>query len=117
MRKKNFTYYVDTLFWNILYMLPIFILLIFTWSSGSIVGISSVFSSLGLEIFNDNIVVTTLSDIFGSGGILPIFTSNDMIIFLSYFIYMNILHLVVDVLVWLPRLAHHWLDGFSKKDI
>jgi len=30
---------------------------------------------------------------------------------------MMILHLVVDVIAFIPRLAHRWMDKFCKKEL
>ena len=80
MRKRNFAFAIDILFWNIVYMLPIFVLLTYTWSSGTLVSLSDVFNGLNLNILTDNIVLTNLSSVFGTGGVFPIFQNNTIFI-------------------------------------
>ena len=81
-----------------------------------ITSISSVISTLGLNVLQDNIIFTTLSDIFGTGGVLPFFQSTDLIIFFTYYICVYLLHLLVDFVIFIPRLAHKWLNHFTQGD-
>ena len=81
--------------------------------TGQFVSFSSAFSSLGLTGLDTSLVYTSLANIFGSSGVMPIFTNPDILLFFSYFIYVNIIHLFVDFLLFIPRLASKWLDSFG----
>lgn len=105
----------DNLFWYILYMLPIILLLI-NWCCGATSSFSSVFTNLGLSIVNDNIILTALIDLFGSSSqIFPLFTSNEILIYLTYFIGLMIVHIFVDVLLFIPRWCHSMFDKGGKE--
>lgn len=113
MRKRTIKCLADTIFWYALYFLPILILILMSIHN-PITSISSVISTLGLNVLQDNIIFTTLSDIFGSGGVLPFFQSTDLIIFFTYYICVYLLHLLVDFVIFIPRIAHKWLNHFTQ---
>lgn len=108
MRKKTISCFFDILFWALVYGLPIIVLIISAYNK-DIVSFSSVLSSIGVDC-TDNIVYTTLVGVFGTGGSFPMFANNSIFEFATYFILANILHLVVDVLVFIPRLCHEFMD-------
>lgn len=113
MRKRTIKCLADTIFWYALYFLPILILILMSIHN-PITSISSVISTLGFNVLQDNIIFTTLSDIFGSGGVLPFFQSTDLIIFFTYYICVYLLHLLVDFVIFIPRIAHKWLNHFTQ---
>lgn len=115
MRKRTIKRLADTIFWYGLYFLPILILII-TSIHNPITSVSNVINTLGLNILQDNIIFTTLSSIFGVGGVLPFFQSADILIFFTYYISVYILHLLVDFVIFIPRLAHKWLNYFTQGD-
>ena len=75
-----------------------------------------------LKFFNDkfafivsnNIIFTAINSIIGLNGSMPIL--NDVcVVYLTYYIVIELAHLIVDVLLFIPRLAHAWMSAFSKK--
>lgn len=118
MRKKTIINVADNFMWYLIYLLPLVALLILLAKNGATdFSIADTFTSLGLDIFVNNPVLTNLSSIFGENGILPFFVSNDILIYMSYFICVFIIHLFVDFLLFIPRLAHKWMNKFSGGDI
>lgn len=117
MRKKTIKVLSDTIFWYALYFLPILVLLLMSIHN-PLTSISNVMTTLGLEILTiDNVIYTTLSSIFGTGGVLPFFTSPDILLYMTYFCSVLILHLLVDFILFIPRMAHKWLKrGFQDED-
>ena len=113
MRKRTIKRLADTIFWYGLYFLPILVLIL-TSIHNPITSVSNVINTLGLNILQDNIIFTTLSSIFGVGGVLPFFQSSDILIFFTYYICVYILHLLVDFVIFIPRLAHKWLNYFTQ---
>jgi len=81
-----------------------------------ITSLSSVISTLGLDILNDSVIYTTLNSVVGAGGILPLFSSPDILIFFTYYICVYILHLLVDIVIFIPKIAHKWLNTFTQGD-
>ena len=120
MRKRTISNLADTIFWYFVYLLPVIgylLYLIAEPASGtSLVTFDSFFSNIGLGLVSDNVVVSTLKDIFGTGGILPLFTTDTPFIIFGWFVCTFITHLAVDFLLFIPRLAHKWLNKFSSEE-
>lgn len=118
MRKRTISNLADTIFWYLVYLLPVIgylLYLIAEPASGtSLVTFDSFFSNIGLGLVSDNVVVSTLKDIFGTGGILPLFTTDTPFIIFGWFVCTFITHLAVDFLLFIPRLAHKWLNNFTQ---
>lgn len=117
MRKRTIICLFDKGFWFLVSILPLVAFVVMLWFNGQTgITLSSVFSACGFSIVADNVVVTSLMSIFGVGGVFPLFATSDLLVYLVYFIFVNIIHLAVDVLLWIPRFAHKLLDlGGSEK--
>jgi len=86
MREKTQKNLFDNLMWYLLYLLPIVIWLAVSFRTGNMVTLSTAMSSIGLEIFSNNQIFTSLMSIFAVDGILPLFVTSDIILYMSYFI-------------------------------
>ena len=134
MRKRTIKYAADTIFWTILYLLPVISYLIYLYSfgqnpgytteSGQVVATVLAFESLMSYsgLFGSNFVLSpiygTLYNLFSLGqssSVFPILSTTVLKI-LSYFISVYILHLAVDFLLFIPRLAHKWLKQFTNTE-
>lgn len=115
MRKRTIKRLADTIFWYALYFLPVLILILMSIHN-PITSLSSVISTLGLDVLNDSVIYTTLNSVVGVGGILPLFSSPDILIFFTYYICVYILHLLVDIVIFIPKIAHKWLNTFTQGD-
>lgn len=111
MRKRNIKYTTDTIFWYIIYLLPVLILLLslLTTPLADVVTIveNSTFAELG-----NTFIFQTLDDIFGINGVLPLFTGTTnvfVLYYMTYFVSVMLLHLLVDFILFIPRLAHKFL--------
>lgn len=61
------------------------------------------FLSTNLEFITGNVVYSTLAEIFGADGFFPMFAANSgILIYFSYFVFVEFVHILVDVLVFLP---------------
>lgn len=62
------------------------------------------FMSSNLEFaVTSNVVYTAFCDIFAEGGIFPLFSAQSGILaYFSYFVFVEFVHIVVDVLVFIP---------------
>ena len=112
MRKRNVSYLFDTFMWYLIYLLPLFFWLGMSLIGKNFVTLESVFTSAGFGFITDNFITTGLSNIVGVNGVMPLF-NNGIIIYMSYFICIMLVHLFVDFLAWLPRLIHHWMNIFG----
>lgn len=119
MRKKTVNHLADTIFWYLLYFLPVITYLIYIMCIGgtdvNIINFADFFSSIGLGIVESNVIVSSLSSIFGSTGVLPLFNTSVPFIIFGWYIGMYIIHLAVDFLLFLPRLCHKYMDKFTAK--
>lgn len=115
MRKKTLKTLFDSLFWYFVYLLPLILLTVSIFRTGTITSLSSVMGSIGVNILENNFIYTSLLDIFGTGGIFPLFIQTDLLMFLTYFISAFLLHLFVDIILFIPRFAMNLSDNFGKK--
>lgn len=116
MRKRNFSFCLDNFFWYVIYFMPI-IFYCFAF-------LSHVYTPPAFDVFFEFIgvdVATTqtygvLLDIFGTSGVMPLFDSPEIFTVLAWFINCVIVHLAVDFLLFIPRLAHKWLGALTQND-
>lgn len=120
MRKKTVNHLADTIFWYLIYFMPIILYLCFL-IGGNFVGnqlndlsLATFFNNLGLNFVTDNVILSALNSIFGINGVLPIFNELAPLYIFSWFISAVIIHLFVDFLLFIPRLAHKWLNVFTQ---
>lgn len=103
----------DNLMWYLIYLMPLILLGIYSCKTG-ITDLSTIMHMAGLDIVADNVVLTTITAVFGTGGVLPIFQQPSLLIYLSYFICVNLIHLIVDILLWIVRACHRLVNhGFG----
>ena len=111
MRKKTIKYLFDNVLWYMIYLLPLIFALIH-WSTIGVLDLSSIFALGGFSLVADNFVFVCLNSIFGAGGVVPLFAGSGLLMYLSYFIICWLLHLAVDVLLFIVRWSHSMIDGF-----
>lgn len=116
MRKRTLKCLFDSIMWYLIYLLPLIIWLIVLARNdfNSSYNLAYVFDTMGLGILNDNIILTSLMQIFGAEGVFPLFSSPALLIYGTYFVSCLILHLAVDFLAFIPRLAHKWLGWLTQ---
>lgn len=112
MRKRTIKYGLDKIFWYIIYALPIICYLIFlsTGNYETIPSLLTAISSFGLDIATNSDLYLSLSGIFGVNGVVPLFASADIIFVLTWFVGTYLVHLMVDFLLFIPKIAMKWLD-------
>lgn len=122
MRKRNASYLADLILWTIIYLLPL-LFFAFQFFSYDLTAVNTFnFSNFIQDNFNileSNVIYTSLVDLFGSAGQLPLFdtsSANSILLYFTYFIICNIAHLAVDFLLFIPRLAHKFLGNISEGD-
>lgn len=113
---------LDKWFWWIIALLPLIFWLFvnigcaYSATSRSYVYLNTVLQNhFALDFTlesNGNLIYRVLFDIFGkNGGIFPLFEYGSS--YLQYFVYfvtVQILHVLIDVLVFIPRFAHKILS-------
>lgn len=123
MRKRTIANLVDSFFWLLVAILPLLLYLITCFSykltnaTESVTAFLPFMKSLGLV--DSGLIYNSLFDLFGTGGILPLFSAenNAILVFLSYFVSVEIVHLAVDFLLFIPRLAHKYMNTFTQNEV
>ena len=135
MRKRTCKNIFDNIMWYTIYLLPIILTILFT--AGAFQGdwfpfwyeadgdnanlpffeVLKNFIEFGIDLDTYNIVTITFNNLFGSDGLIPVFEYNGAIIlYMSYFVWVYLFHLMVDFLLFIPRLAHKWIDSFTRSE-
>lgn len=112
MRKKNMSHLFDNVLWYMAYLLPLFAFLTLLWRTDGVT-LATAMSSCGLDIFSQGFIYDGLTSLFGADGVMPLFASPDILAYGSYFISVFLMHLAVDVLLFIPRFAHKCMDCFG----
>lgn len=63
----------------------------------------------------DNVVYVALTALLGADGIVPLFSTNAPLLMVTWFASMVLVHLFVDFIVFIPRLAHKWLGKMTQE--
>lgn len=114
MSKRTF-HYIKELAWLLLALLPLFVYLAIARASGqSLENFMTVMSEKLNFINTENVIYTSIKSVFGDGGTLPIM-NDGLIMYATYFCIIELVHLIVDVLLFIPRLAQSWIEGFERK--
>lgn len=123
MRKRTIANIVDSAFWFLVAILPLALYFItclsykLQSSTDTLTAFLPFMKNLGL--MDSGIIYNSLSDLFGSSGILPLFSAdnNSILVFLSYFVSVEIVHLAVDFLLFIPRLGHKYMNTFTQNEV
>lgn len=122
MRKRTITQLADTIFWYLIYFLPVIlfgIYLIHAPESGQVLSFSAFINSNDFGLSSANIVLTSINSLFGNSGVMPLFSSSSGFyapIFIgSWFVSVYIVHLAIDFLLFIPRFAHKMMDKCVKE--
>lgn len=116
MRKKTISFGLDHIMWTIIYIFPILLVLFASAVTPLADVITTVNNSAFVTDFSSTQIYSVLNDIFGIDGILPLFTGTTgvaVISYMTYFVNVLIIHLAVDILVFIPRIAHEWIGKIA----
>lgn len=119
----RFAYRLDKVFWFLVLLFPImswcFYLFSFNGYGNADSSLVSFWTWLNNQILganiSNNVVYVTLSNIFGSSGIFPSF-GPAFLLFMTYLINVEIIHVCFDVIIFIPRLAHKWISKAVQDD-
>lgn len=116
MRTKTVEMVIDRGFWALLLLLPMIAFVIMNnHNTATFINVMSQFS-----ITDTNFIYQGLSQIFGSGGTLEFFdttTTNVVVLYMSYFVGLELIHIFVDIILYIPKCCVAILDkaGTSLK--
>lgn len=114
MTKKKISHICDKVFWGLIMLLPLIVYVVYIIKNGSIYSLENVFTDFGFGINTDNVIYQTFISIFGvvagSTASIPAFLSNGVILYITYIVIVELIHLIVDCLLYIPRIAMKFLD-------
>lgn len=121
MRKRTISYCVDILFWLVVSLLPVLFYVIqplayeLTSAQDTLPSFAQTMATFGIN--DTNYLYVALMDIFGSDGLMPFLSSDSVVVlYLSYFILIQLLHVFVDFVLFIPRLGHKWLEKLTHTE-
>lgn len=117
MREKKINHILDVVFWQFVYLLPLFAYLFYLmpFNDGSVgvTSFSQFINDIGFGfIAGNNPIYTALESLFGSVDFLEAFNSNGVLLFASYYGNVTLIHLVIDFLLFIPHICMQWMDKF-----
>ena len=105
---KKFSKKIDVLFWFIVALIPLIAFVVMGWNNGGPVSFATVAST-----FRYNFIADIFNEVFKDNLLFPV----ALVDFMSYFCACEVVHVFVDFIVFIPRLAHDLLGGlYGKKD-
>lgn len=113
MRYSKFIKIIDTLFWWIIYALPVLVWLISLSTDTPV--FTDLLSVINQGFSNNSVIYDSLYKTIGQGSLidLPLIGDAQLQLFV-WFISANVLHLFVDFILFIPRLCHNWLEKFTS---
>lgn len=122
MRKRNCDKWFDNLFWYTLYALPFLSYLFYIISGGGALE-EDFYATLHFAEFLDNAsffvnnpVFDALSNALGYGEGVVSLIPQSVVAVCSWFVSVFMVHLCVDFILFIPRLAHKWLKKGYQED-
>lgn len=126
MRKRNLDKIFDHILWYTIYLWPIiaYIFACVSDSGGALTeGFFGFVIQTSVNFAENNPIYWCFEQIFGSAGILPLFDAyelgfeiNPIFTYLSYFVSVYLCHLMIDFILFIPRLAHKWLKKLYQEE-
>lgn len=127
MRKRTIKNMASTIFWYILYFLPVLVSIIYVFKTSgfffsaegdNFISIPYLIDILGdnsLHI-NEGIIYESLMALFSiADGVLPLMVGDIWASYLSWFVGMYLCHIAVDIILFVPKLAHKWMKGLTQQ--
>lgn len=119
MRERTIKSIFDKIMWYGAYLFPLiaYVALLFSFQyngANSYITFEAFMYDLG---FNGGEVYNLLYDLFGDGGLFYMLEYGGLIGYANYLVFITILHVIFDVIVFVPRLFHNFLDSLEKGDL
>lgn len=121
---SRFAFKLDKIFWFIVSFFPLFSWLIYLFSFSSYTASPLTFLAWIEQNFGfmgqmqQSVIYSTLYQIFSITSVASLFPalSTSLIAFFTYLVTVEIVHVVYDVIVFIPRLAHKWISKAVQDD-
>lgn len=120
----RFSYKLDKVFWFVVSFFPLFSWLVYLFSFSSYTATPLTFFAWLDQNFGfmgqitNSVIYSTLYQIFSITSVDSLFPvlSTSFIAFFTYLITVEIVHVIYDVIVFIPRLAHKWISKAVQDD-
>ena len=116
MRKRTIKFTFDKLLWFILMLLPFLIVLYNTRVNGLLdYSMFDVFTrGIGFDM-TDGIIVEAVNTMIGADGYIPLINGTNCIpYYIQWLCVVVLVQIVYDVLMFIPKLAHHWIHTLTQ---
>lgn len=121
---SRFAFKLDKIFWFVLSFFPLFSWLIYLFSFSSYTASPLTFFAWLDQNFGfmgqiqNSVIYSTLYQIFSITSVDSLFPvlSTSLIAFFTYLVTIEIVHVVYDVIIFIPRLAHKWISKAVQDD-
>ena len=121
---SRFAFKLDKIFWFIISLFPVFSWLIYLFSFSSYTASPITFYAWIEQCFGfmgqvqHSVIYSTLYQIFSITSVSSLFPalSTSLLAFFTYLVTVEIVHVVFDVIVFIPRLAHKWISKAVQDD-
>lgn len=122
MRKRNIPVFFDHLFWFLMWLLPaLFYLFNYLAYDINTTGITilgfSEFIVNNFGISSTSTLYTALSSVFADTsylGVIDNTITNSLILYIVYIFFIELVHIFVDVILFIPRFAHNFIAKFQE---
>lgn len=121
---SRFAFKLDKIFWFVISLFPLFSWLVYLFSFSSYAASPLTFFAWLDQNFgfmgqiSKSAIYSTLYQIFSITSVDSLFPtlSTSLIAFFTYLVTIEILHVIYDVIVFIPRLAHKWISKAVQDD-
>lgn len=121
---SRFAFKLDKIFWFVISFFPLFSWLVYLFSFSSYTASPFTFYAWLDQNFEfmgqiqNSAIYSTLYQIFSITSVTSLFPvlSTSLIAFFTYLITVEIVHVIYDVIVFIPRLAHKWISKAVQDD-
>lgn len=120
----RFSYKLDKIFWFVISFFPLFSWLIYLFSFSSYTELPLTFYAWLDQCFGfmgqvqKSVIYSTLYQIFSITSVDSLFPvlSTSLMAFFTYLVTVEVVHVVYDVIIFIPRLAHKWISKAVQDD-
>lgn len=121
---SRFAFKLDKFFWFVISFFPLFSWLIYLFSFSSYTASPLTFYAWLDQYFgfmghiHESVIYSTFYQIFSitsADSLFPVLPTS-LMAFFTYLVTVEIVHVVYDVIVFIPRLAHKWISRAVQDD-
>ena len=121
---SRFAFKLDKIFWFVVSFFPLFSWLVYLFSFSSYTASPLTFYAWLDQNFGfmgqiqNSVIYSTFYQIFSITSVDSLFPvlSTSLMAFFTYLVTVEIIHVVYDVIVFIPRLAHKWISKAVQDD-